>query len=377
MVCDETELALLALPADAAYLAVEPSKPVIVTDAATIMARYRIIRFRGRAMIEVYEPYPHFILLTTEHFTEIATPLLGWVRQSRLNDVFDYVTSTAPDLTCNNRLVLFGNLADTKASLTVWDMVTLEARSDITPTDCVRRSPYSMKKHGRLPIPLIMQLAGGDEGVYDDIMQSLAPLVMALKPEGVIWWVGADAQGKSILMDALRRIFPDQLASITNQRLAGGRVTRILNGNLGNIVESDSGQVQDVGLYRSLAKHQSFGVHQYHSQNGLKIHGNIHHIFSADSAPRFSRKSWSTRWRTFAVPFSQQIKSDPTSILTDEFFNQLIAEMCSYANRLKRQGYRYEWSAATLDAKHDNSVVETNKLTTLSPLLSPEGELIW
>jgi hypothetical protein len=344
MVCDETELALLALPADMNCLVVESRTRVVAKDAATFAAQYRIIRFRGCVMIEVRKPYSHFIPLTKEHFTQIAYRLLGWARQSHLNGVFVHLYYTAQDLSDNDHLVLFGNLADTKADLTVWDMDTLEVRSDIAPEDCVRRSPYSMKRRGDTPISFIMQLAGGDSGVYGDIMQSLAPLIMSLKPEGIIWWTGDGVGGKSALMDALRQLLPDQLARITNKRLAGGRVTRTLNGHLGNIVDGDNGQVTDVHIYRSLAKHQSFNVHNYHRQDGLEIQANTHHIFAADNAPCFSRKSWSTQWRTFAIPFNQQMESNLARIITDEFFGQLIAEMCRYAQIIKKQGYCYEWS---------------------------------
>jgi hypothetical protein len=346
VVCDETELALLALPADMSCLVAETLSSDIAANAAIIAAQHRIIRFKGRTLIGVYEPYSHFISLTKEHFEQIARPLLGSVRQSHLNGVFAHLSYTAQDLSANDRLLLFGNLANTKATLTVWDMDTLEVRSDIAPEDCVHRSPYTMKMNVSLPIPFIMQLACGDSGVYDDIMQSLAPLVMALKPEGIIWWIGEGVDGKSALMDALHRLFPDQLASITNKRLAGGRVTRTLNGNLGNIVNADNGQVADVHIYRSLAKHQNFSVHNYHRQDGLEVQSNIHHIFAAANAPRFSRKSWSTQWRTFTIPFSQQIESDLTHFLTDEFSGQLIAEMCRYAQIIKQQGYRYEWSGS-------------------------------
>lgn len=355
MMCDKTELALLALPPDMRYLVVESPTPVIAKNAATIAASYRIIRFKGRAMIEVCEPYAHFIPLTREYFTHIANQLLGWVKQSHINNVFAYVISTVPDLSCNDRFVLFGNLADTKTDLTVWDMDTLEVRSDIAPQDCVRRSPFSMIRRGNEPIPFIMHLAGGDEGMYGDIMQSIAPLIMTMKPEGAIWWVGDDDSGKSVLMDALYRIFPGQLVGITNKRLAGGHITRNLNGKLGNIVDSDNAQVEDVGIYRTIVKHQTFRVHNYHRQNGLEIQGNTHHIFSAKSVPTFTKKTWSTHRRTFAIPFSQQIQDTLAPTFTDEFFSQLITEMCSYANRIKSQGYRYDWSAATLAAKTDYS----------------------
>lgn len=95
MICDKTELALLALPADMNCLVVETRTPVIAQGAAIIAAKYRIIRFKGRAMIEVHEHYSHFVPLTREHFTQIARSLLGWIKQSHLNDVFEHVIEAA------------------------------------------------------------------------------------------------------------------------------------------------------------------------------------------------------------------------------------------------------------------------------------------
>ena len=353
MVCDETELALLALPADMNCLVAEPCTPVIPKDAAIIAAQHRIIRFKGCLMIEMHEPYAHFISLTREHFTRIAHQLLGWARPSHMNGVFAHLRYTAQDLSANDHLLLFGNLADTKADLTVWDMDTLVVRSDVLPQDCVQRSPYSMKRHDNGSLPFIMQLSGNEQSLYDDIMQSLAPLTMAQKPDGVIWWIGDGTNSKSMLMDALFSIFPDQLSSLTVKQLVGGRSnTPLLNGMLGNIAKDDNGQVKDVELYRTISKHHDFNVHKYHSQDGLEVQGNVHHIFSADNAPTFTKKSWSTQWRTFTVPFNEQNESNLPYTFTPEMFGQLIAEMCVYANHIKRQGYRYEWSATTLAAKN-------------------------
>jgi hypothetical protein len=209
-----------------------------------------------------------------------------------------------------------------------------------------------------------MSLAGNDSGLYDDIMQSLAPLVMDKKPDGVIWWVGDGANGKSTLMDAIYRIFPGQLASLTVKGLVDGRDAPMLNGVLANVVkESSEGRVDDTERYKAIGTHEGFRVHKFHSQDDILIRGNLHHIFSANSVPIFNDKGWSARRRTFVVPFKQVFQSDPTfeeRTFTPEFFGELIMEMCRYARKLRDQGYRYKWSAQTLGAKEEYDTEANN-----------------
>ena len=383
MVCDETELALLALPADMNCLRTEPTTPMVESRAAIILAKHRIIRFHGRAMIELDLPYPRFVSLNKDLFSEMATPLLGWVKQQHLNHLYDYLTSTAPDLSWSDRFIVFGDLSESKANISVWDMERLEFRSDISPRDCVRRSPYSVKQHSSPqdalpPIPLIMQLAGGDKRLYDDIMQTLAPLVMSCKPEGVVWWVGGDAESKQLLIEAVYRILPNQLAKLDVERLNRGRRTPTLNGKLGNVVQGGSSAVADISLYRSLAKHQTFGIHRYRSQEGLNILGNVHHIFSSPHAPTFSRKTWSTQRRTVIIPLSHHGESKPLTMLSDQSMSDLLAEICAYAEQIKRQGYRYNMSAATLIKRSESHVSVMGVPTTpTAPAVLHGSKFIW
>jgi hypothetical protein len=249
--------------------------------------------------------------------------------------------------------VLFGNLADGATGLTVWDMDTLEGRSDIAPADCVRRSPYSMQRspsaQPERPIPFILSLAGGDIGLYSDILQSLAPLIMRQKPVGVIWLVGSDAHGKAALLDALNKLFPDQLSALTVKQMIGGRSNTLqLNGMLGNVAEDSDSQVTDLEIYKSIGTHENFHVRKYHCQHGAEVQGNVHHIFLANNAPTFSRRGQSVEWRTQVIPISQRFDSQQAYSLTDSLFGQLISEMCRYSVQLRYQGYHYEWSSATL-----------------------------
>lgn len=360
----------LAPAGDEPATAVEPT--AVSVSAAAVESGYDIVRFRNRAMVLVRTPYPHYTPLHREMFDRIAYPILGGVSRSRMNDTFSFLCNTAEDRSHLEHHVLFGvplskTVVEADTDLihavnnkpVVWDTRELAPRYDIEPGDCIWRSPYSPR---RVPDPdkaerlgFILSLAGGDEGLYDDIMQSLAPMVMARKPDGVIWWVGDGANGKSTLMDALYKIFPGQLSSINVKRLSDGRDTPSLNGTLANIVkESSEGRIDDTEVYKSIGTHENFRVHKFHSQDDIEIRGNLHHIFSANTIPTFNDKGFSARRRTFIIPFTQRFESDPTfeeRTFTADFFGQLIAEMCRYARRLADQGYKYKWSAKTLAAK--------------------------
>lgn len=359
---------------DDGELVVPPS--AVSVKSALVASQHRIATFRGRPMLMRYEPYPHFTPLHKDQFDKIAYPLLGGITRGQMGDVFAYLCNSVEDLSENDRYILFGltgvdddgekpaNYAEA-AVTTVWDMEEVSMAQHIPPNQCIWRSPYAKvtaadaggtcDDKGRLNF--IMQLAGHDEGLYDDIMQSIAPLVMTRKPDGVVWWVGDGANGKSTLMDAIYKIFPGQLSSITVKRLTDGRDTPSLNGTLANVVkESSEGRIDDTEIYKSIGTHENFRVHKFHSQDDIEIRGNLHHIFSGNSIPAFNDKGFSARRRTFVIPFTQRFDSDPLfeeKTFTPEFFGRLIQEMCRYANQIKRQGYRYKWSAATLGAKEE------------------------
>lgn len=328
----------------------------------------------------MYSPYPHYIPLNKEAFDRIAYPLLGGVSRSRMSDVFAYLGNTAKDLTANDHLVQFGvDFGELAVEATtdlvyaamnkprVWDTRELTWSLDTESKQSIWRSPYSVtgKLHDeQIRVPFVMSLAGNDTGIYDDIMQSLAPLVMEKKPDGVIWWVGDGANGKSTLMDAIYKMFPGQLSSLTVKRLTDGRDTPSLNGTMANIVkESSEGRVEDTEIYKSIGTHENFRVHKFHSQDDVEIRGNLHHIFSANSVPTFNDKGYSARRRTFIIPFGQTFDSDPSfeeRTFTQEMFGQLIAEICRYAVRLREQGYKYKWSAQTLAAKGEYDMDANN-----------------
>ena len=343
----------------------EKKLSVVEAGALAITNQHKMITFRNRLMWRSGDGFPHFIPLSKELFDRVGYPIMGGVPRSRMADMYAYLPAVVDDFTPNEHLILFGledwsdgTYADNGyyfegAESQVWDAASL-SWSDIPLDQAVWRSPYAPIKPDK-PIKFIMDLANNDAGLYDDIMQSIAPMVMNRKPDGVIWWVGDGANGKSTLMDALYRIFPGQLASLTVKTLTEGKDTPFLNGNLANVVkESSEGRVDDTEIYKAIGTHENFMVHKFHSQDTITVRGNMHHIFSANSIPTFNDKGYSARRRTFIVPFTAQFESDPLfeeKTFTPELFGQLIYEMCRYAKRLHEQGYRYKWSAQTTAAK--------------------------
>lgn len=353
---------------------------VVVDGANEVATQYRVVRFRNRPMILVNEPYPHYVPLTSERFYALAYPLLGGVTRSRMADIFAYLSNTTEDLTQYEHLILFGvpladmidsgNIqADTDVAFLhankprVWNMRTLQWEASTDPDLCIWRSPYApvsldAESHGSSKgIPFLLSLAGGHADRYNDILQSMAPLVMDEKPDGAVWWVGDGANGKSTLMDAIWRIFPGQLASITVKRLADGRDTPSLNGMLANVVkESSEGRIDDTEIYKAIGTHEDFRVHKFHSQDDVTIKGNLHHIFSANQIPVFNDKGWSARRRTFIVPFDRRFESDPQfekKTFTPLLFGQMITAMTQAAQQVARQGYRYKFSADTMRRKEE------------------------
>lgn len=332
----------------------EKKMGVVKESALRIQDKTHIIRFRGRAMIEQrfqsinnISNFTQFVPLHKDIFESVAYPILGGVSRTRMSDVFAYVINMAPDLTCNEHLIAF-------TPEYIWNTKTLSFDTDTPYEDVIWRSPYapSLSKERS---EFVMQLAGGDEGHYGDIMQSIAPLVMHMKPDGVIWWIGSGANGKSSLMDALYRIFPFQLASLTIKRLTDERDTPMLNGQLGNVVkESSEGRIDDTQIYKSIGTHEDFRVHKFHSQDSMLINGNMHHIFNGNSVPTFNDKGYSARRRTFIVPFLQQFEPDPNfndRTFTPEAIGIIVSEMLRFARQLREQQLVYKFSAVTAGAK--------------------------
>lgn len=303
----------------------------------------RVVRFKGATLIEDGQ---RMVDMTSDRFAETCYKLFGsGVTKSKISDLEHLFRTTAPDKSGMAHLIAFGNK--------VWNTRTL-TWAETAAEDCVYRVPYTpAEREGRLSF--VMDLACGDEGVYDDIMQSVAPLVMDKKPTGVIWYLGQGANGKSTLVHLLYLIFGSYLTELTVKQLEDERDTPQLNGKLGNVCkESSEGFIEDTRTYKSIGTHESFSVHKFHSQDMVEIEGNLHHIFSANNIPTFGDKSFGARRRTLVIPFNARFKPDETfedRTFTRDFIESFLGELLHYAGLLRDQNYEYRFSAVTAAMK--------------------------
>lgn len=320
------------------------NKPVKARMAATLRTRYRIARFKGATIIEFEGQW---LDMTSERFSEAVYQTFGdGVNKSRVNDLEHLFRTTAPDMSKLSHLIAFGDR--------VWNMRELDWTEEIAAEDCVYRVPYdAVPVSGR--IKFLMDLASNDTGLYDDIMQACAPLIMDKKPTGVIWFLGGGANGKSTLVHLLYKIFGPYLTEITVKQLEDERDTPQLNGKLGNVCkESSEGFVEDTRTYKSIGTHESFAVHRFHSQDMVQIEGNVHHIFSANNIPTFGDKSYGARRRTLVIPFQNRFQPDETfedRTFSKKFIEAFIAELVEYAQALKEQDYEFQFSDTTVQMK--------------------------
>jgi putative DNA primase/helicase len=314
-------------------------KPVKTRRAEKLQQTSRIARFKGATIIEQEGKWQD---MSSERFAEACYKKFGsGLNKSAIAELEHLFRTTAPDLSHLAHLVAFGTR--------VWDMRKLDWTEEVSSEDCVYRVPYEPKKSDR--INFVLDLAKGDTGVYDDIMQSVAPLLMDKKPTGVIWYLGTGANGKSTLVHLLYMIFGPYLTEITVKQLEDERDTPQLNGKLGNICkESSEGYVEDTRTYKSIGTHESFSVHKFHSQDMVQIEGNVHHIFSANNIPTFGDKSYGARRRTLVIPFDNRFTPDETfedRTFTQAFIEQFLGELLRYTARLKKQNYEYIFSDTT------------------------------
>lgn len=339
--------------------------PVKARMASQLRRKYRIARFKGATIIEDDN---RWVDMTADRFAEACYLSFGdGINKSRVSDLEHLFRTTAPDLSSLAHLIAFGTR--------VWDMRKLQWVDDVPAEDCVYRVPYeATDKSQRLDF--VMDLACKNEGIYHDIMQSVAPLIMDKKPTGAIWYLGGGANGKSTLVHLLYHIFGPYLTELTVKQLEDERDTPQLNGKLGNVCkESSEGFVEDTRTYKSIGTHESFSVHKFHSQDMVEIEGNVHHIFSANNIPTFGDKSYGARRRTLVIPFENRFKPDETfedRTFTKAFIEAFIGEMIAYALTLKSQNYEYQFSDRTVAMKEKYDT-DANTAQTYADEMAAEG----
>ena len=345
----------------------ENTKSLAIANLSTSV---KIIRFMGQTLIR-QTPLSQWAPLTSSNFAGAVYSLFGpSLSRSRVTDLEHYFRSDAvPDMSHMSRYVSLDNRQ-------VWDMLTLQHASNIAPSDCIfQTSVYPAPEYEPAAEKFLLEIANGDTKVANDILQSIAPLFMSRRPTGVVWWQGGGANGKTSAMNALYRLLPSQLASITLKQLEDERDTPQLNGKLGNIVrESSESIIEDSRVYKAVGTHEPFSVHKFNSQDQIIVNGDMHHIFSTNNMPIFSDKSSGARRRTLLVKFANKFADDPSfedRTFTPEFLSGLLSLILKATKQIADQGYKYKFSASTELVKESYDAI-TNTAETFAKYLKDE-----
>jgi phage/plasmid-associated DNA primase len=325
-------------------------------QAKAISTRYRIVRFRGAVLYRAdagWEP------LSSDEFARICYSVHGAsIRQTQIKDLQHLFFTSSDDLT---KYAHYIAMPDGR----VWDMKELKFTDDIAPEDCVYTTAINPGE-GNSHRKWLEEVTLGDKTLADDIVQALAPVFMFKKPFGVFWFLGNGANGKSTTLKALYAIFGSKapythnrwFSQLTVKQIEDERDAPMINGKLGNIcLESSDGHVKDTGGYKNLAEHSAYSVHRFNAQDGVEIDGNVHTIFNANNIPTFADKTQGVRRRTFTIPFKASFEQNNTFdeklFAKKNFLPDLLGAILRATTDLKDNGYSYDFSEQTLEAKAD------------------------
>lgn len=290
-----------------------------------------------------------FERLTETAFARLVYRLYPGISNANVKDIYKEVCALADDWSRLSRYVAFRDRVwDTEKLAFAPDQMDFVFSSKIAPQPAGSEGYAAARR-------FLLELASGDEDLAGDYAQAAAPLFMGRKPSGIIWFVGDGANGKSSLITAIYRLIGKHLTSLTVSAIEDGRATPSLNGTLGNVVrESSEARVEDTERYKAIGTHEPFEVRRFHSQEMIHISGNFHTIFNANNIPVFADKTQGARRRTLVIPFPAHFKDDPTfedRTFTKEFLGGLLSLVLEAASLIAANGYRYQFSDATMLAK--------------------------
>lgn len=334
----------------------EQKMTIKAKQAKAITQKYRIVRFRGAVLYRAKEGWEP---LSYDEFARICYDIHGaGIRQTQIKDLQHLFFTSSDDLTQYAHYIA---MPDGR----VWNMKKLKFSNDVAHEDCVYTTAV-VPTEGNTHRKWLEEVTKGDTDLADDIIKAIAPVFMHKKPFGIFWFLGNGANGKSTALKSLYAIFGSEapythnrwFSQLTVKQIEDERDTPMINGKLGNIcLESNDGHVKDTGGYKNLAEHSTFNVHKFNSQDGVQVDGNIHTIFNANNIPTFADKTQGVRRRTFTIPFKASFAQDSTFdeklFAKEGFLSDLLGEILRTTTEIKKAGYSYNFSTATLKAKED------------------------
>lgn len=302
------------------------------------------IRFKGAPLVSTSGTHG-FAPISSGHFSALCYKSFGnGISRSSIADLQHVVEAIAPDLSHNDRYISFGE--------DVWDAKTLHFLDDPLSVRPIYSSDIPLNKSPKqlqLVQEYFMQLADGDPELARDYLQMVAPMFMYKRPVGVIWALGAGANGKSAYLESLNMALGKHFSHLTMEMIEDGRATPALRGVLANInTETSEKRIEDMARYKNIGAHEPFDVRVLGTHEVVTIDTHFHTIFSANNIPSFGDKSMGSRRRTILVPFPAKFKDDPDyneRTFTPGFMGAMLHLLLESTKEIAQNGY--QWSEAT------------------------------
>lgn len=302
------------------------------------------IRFKGMPLVSTRGTFG-FAPIASGHFSALCYESFGnGISRGSIADLQHVVEAIAPDLSDNDRYISFRD--------EIWDMKTLTFIDDPMSVRAVYSSKIALNRDSEqieVVKGYLLELSDGDPELASDYLQMVAPMFMYKRPVGVIWALGAGANGKSAFLESLDLALGKHFSHLTMEMIEDGRATPALRGVLANInTETSEKRVEDMSRYKNIGAHEPFDVRILGTHEVVSIDTRFHTIFSANNIPSFGDKSMGSRRRTILVPFPAVFVDDPSyndRTFTPAFMGALLYLIIEMTKEVAEHGY--QWSQAT------------------------------
>lgn len=346
---------------------IETPKGKITVKAKLAQQMHAAVKIRRFCGGMYYFDGARYLPLTETRFSNLCYTHIGiGLDRSRIKDLWHLFSTSADDLTPASKYVAFPDGR-------VWDRDKLKMAKNVTPDQCVFSTNISPSE-GESHWQYLLDLASGDEGKANDILQSIAPIFMSKKPTGIVFYLGKGQVGKSGLVEIIQRIIGEYLSDLSLEQIEEERDAPYLNGKIANVL-ADSNTTTTISKdknYKLMGDHKPFKVHTFHSQEPTEVVNNLHYIMSTNTAPNFKSKDTGVRRRTHVIPFDNVFPLDETfydRTFTPEFLSDFLGAILRTTNQLKKQNYKFEWSELTAIAKNKYDTEANTAETYIKDLL--------
>lgn len=346
------------------------NKPKKADLVSFVMDRVNICNYYDRTYVEKNCLWKN---ISEKDFSSICYAVFGaGIPSAHVRDLEHYFMSSHNIIEAPSRLIAFGNK--------IWDMNKCDF-VDEPISKCFFRSEYTPNMNVKMRSNWFVEdLACKDMNVYDDIMYTLSIMFSSQKPDLVGFFYGDGKNGKSVLMDVMRKIIGNHISSINLERLTDQRDAPLINGTLANLCgeNADNIVIEDSQVYKSIGSHEDWSVHRMHTNESIAIDTNPVHVFCVNNMPNFKDKSSAIIRRARIVPFKNKFVEDSkfkeNLYANRKFMSDFLGELLLYCQDGKKNNWKNEISESTQKEIDDYELLRNSSKTFIDEYI--DGGLV-